>query len=179
MSENRSILEAGTVSIGLPAIAFAASLIIPGVLALDYVHVLLAAIWTGTDLFLGFIFYIVISGMDETLRYRIAVRLLPMTMFFIPGVSVIVPVAGYALAVREGIFTLDPLFISILVISAILILLSYSIILTSSIFIYRHNDETNKSEISRRLGIISTAASIQLVLQIAIISLMAYIVVIM
>ncbi|MGP6207697.1 hypothetical protein ACNF42_06710 [Cuniculiplasma sp. SKW3] len=143
MNENSEIKRVGTISVLIPLIAFVISLVIPNILALDYVHVLLAAIWTGTDVFLGFIFFIVISGMDEEIRYRIAVRLLPMTMFFIPAVSLIVPTAGYALAVREGIFTLDALFISILAISGILIILSYVFILGNSLFIYRCHEKSS------------------------------------
>ena len=179
MNQKAEIKRAGTVSVLIPLIAFVISVLIPGILALDYVHVLLAAVWTGTDVFLGFIFFIVISGMDQDIRYRIAVRLLPMTMFFIPAVSLIVPVAGYALAVREEIFKLDPFFISILTISGILIILSFVLIFRNSLFIYRNSEPSNAGDISRRLGIISLAASVQLVLQIVIISLMAYIVVIM
>lgn len=179
MNNRNELFNAGIVTIMIPLIALIISVIIPNILALDYVHVLLAAIWTGTDVFLGLIFFIVISGMDEELRYRIAIRLLPMTMFFIPAVSIIVPVAGYLLAVRESIFKLDPLFISILTISGILIILSFILILRYSIFIYKHQDPGYAKDVSNKLGQISITASVQLVLQIAIISLMAYIVVVM
>ena len=87
MKHNADVLKAGSISVVIPAIGLLMGLGIPGILILDYVHVLLAAIWTGTDAFLGFIFYIVISGMDDDIRYHIGKRLLPMTMFFIPAVS--------------------------------------------------------------------------------------------
>jgi len=176
MKHNADVLKAGSISVVIPAIGLLMGLGLPGILILDYVHVLLAAIWTGTDAFLGFIFYIVISGMDDDIRYYIGKRLLPMTMFFIPAVSVIVPVAGYALAVREGIFSMDLFFMVILILSAVLIILSYVLILPNAFFIYGH-DESSKGLISRKLWLISITASVQLVLQIIMISLMAYIVV--
>ncbi|MGP6206618.1 hypothetical protein ACNF42_01080 [Cuniculiplasma sp. SKW3] len=47
-------------------------------------------------------------------------------------------------------------------------------------FFHRRNkDKSNAKEISKRLGIISITATVQLILQISIISLMAYIVVVM
>ncbi len=158
----------------LPVIALIIALIIPGILVLDYIHVLLGAIWTGTDVFLGLIFFIVMSGMDDSIRFDIAKRLTPMTMFFIPTVSLITPFAGYELSVRESIFRLNWLFISILTISIILIILSLIFILRYSLFINKSDD---KKMVSKLIKKISVVASVQLILQISIISLMAYIVV--
>ncbi|AAT42719.1 hypothetical protein [Picrophilus oshimae] len=166
--------KSGYLSLIIPLVAFIVAFLIPGILILDYVHVLLGVIWTGTDVFLGLIFFIVMSGMDDSIRFDISKRLIPMILFFIPGVSIITPLAGYELSLREHIFKFDILFILILIISLILVLLSLVFILRYALFI---NKSVDKHAVSLKMKKISIVASIQLVLQISIISLMAYIVV--
>ena len=91
----------------VPFVALAIAYLWGSILALDYVHVLLGAIWTGVDVFLGLLFSTVMSNAPLETRTNVAVRILPMTLFFIPSVSIAVPLAGYLLASSEGIFTLS------------------------------------------------------------------------
>ncbi|WP_175266898.1 hypothetical protein [Acidiplasma cupricumulans] len=50
--------------------------------------------------FPGSDFYIVLNGLDDNIRSRVAVRILPMTLYFIPAASVITPVLGFILSLR-------------------------------------------------------------------------------
>ena len=169
----------GVIALVIPAIVFIAALINPGILILDYVHVLFGALWTGIDVFLGLIFFIVLSGMEDKIRSDISFRLIPMLLYFIPAMSVFTPLLGFALAVRENIFRLDYLFIAIITISIVLALVSFAVIVPAIYSIYKgfkgnSIDESRNGELLMR---IAKAASLQMVLQIVIIGLMAYIVV--
>ena len=169
----------GVMAVVIPIIASIIAIIIPGILVLDYVHVLFGAIWTGSDVFLGMIFLIVLSGMDNRLRSDISKRLLPMTLFFIPTMTILTPLLGYVLALREGIFAFNFLFNAIIIISILLGLLTLIVIVPSSNKIYsgfRHGQidvDLNGTLLMR----IAKMATIQMILQIIIISLMAYLVV--
>jgi uncharacterized membrane protein len=171
--------RAGYISAIIPSIAFAIAFFIPGILALDYIHVLFGALWTGTDVFLGMIFLIVLSGMDNNVRANIAHRLIPMTMYFIPAVSIITPLSGFLLALREHIFKFNLFFSAVLIISFILIILTYIVIFPLTLKNYREFKRENYDtcKISRNLMNIAKIASVQFALQIVIISLMAVIVV--
>ncbi len=169
----------GLISVAVLAIVFSAGIIIPGILVLDYVHVLYGALWTGVDVFLGAIFFIVINSLDINIKANIAERLIPMTLYFIPAISIFTVSSGIALAIREKIISLDPLFIGIFSIAALLLLLTFAFVLPMSLKISRElaGENWDKSMVSNNLMNISRVATIQLVFQVAIISLMAYIVV--
>lgn len=169
----------GVIALVIPAIAFTAALIIPGILILDYVHVLFGALWTGIDVFMGLIFFIVLSGMEDRIRSDIAFRLIPMLLYFIPAMSIFTPLLGLALSIRENIFMLDYLFIAIIAISIVLAAVSFAVIVPAIYNIYKgfKNNNVDEKKNGKLLMRITKAASIQMVLQIVIISLMAYIVV--
>ncbi len=163
----------------MPFAALAAAYISGSILVLDYVHVLLGAIWTGTDVFLGLLFSAVISSSPIETRKNVAARLLPMTLFFIPAVSVVVPLAGYLLALHEGIFTLSNwLFRAIFVIGILLVGTGFATIVPFSMkiapIVY---GKASPDRLPMYLKVISSGAFVQMLLQMAIISLMAYIVV--
>lgn len=167
-------------SIIIPAIALVGAFLSGSILLLDYVHVLIGAIWIGTDVFLGLLFSSVIRTIDPASKANIGRRIIPMTLFFIPTASIITPLAGYILSVWEGIFTLTtPLFIAIIVIGIIIVAVSFGLIVPYSYSLKKavESELPDKSLISNRLSMISISALIQLVFQIIIVSLMAYIVV--
>lgn len=169
----------GIMTVAAPIIASIIACILPGILALDYVHVLFGAIWTGSDVFLGMIFLIVLSGIENRIRSDIAKRLLPMTLFFIPTMTILTPLLGYVLALREGIFAFNFLFNAIIIISILLGLLTFIVIVPSSYKIYSgfKKGKTDVDQNGSLLMRIAKMATIQMILQIIIISLMAYIVV--
>ncbi len=176
----KSIYRAGLFAFIIPVVAFALVYISGSMLLLDYVHVLLGAIWIGIDVFLGIIFTSVIKTINPETRKNIGMRMLPMTLFFIPSASIITPLAGYVLAVREGIFSITShLFIIILILAAVLLIVSFTIMVPYSYGMTRNlsDEKSNLDKISRNMRIISIGALVQLVFQIAIVSLMAYIVV--
>ena len=170
---------AGIIAFAVPFVALAIAYLFGSILAMDYVHVLLGAIWTGVDVFLGLLFSTVMGNAPMETRRNVAVRILPMTLFFIPAVSIAVPLAGYLLASSEGIF--DPstwLFRAIIIIGILLVGTGFATIVPCSIrIIGAINGKASEDRLPMYLRIISAGALVQMVFQIAIISLMAYIVV--
>ena len=69
---------------------------------LDYVHVLSAILWTGADLFMGFIVGPVLRRLDAASRLRVQSRLLPRTLLFFPVISGTTTAAGWYLAQALG-----------------------------------------------------------------------------
>jgi hypothetical protein len=178
----KSVYRAGAFAIVLPAVAVFAAYISGSLLFMDYVHVLLGAIWTGVDVFYGLIFYFVISSLDDKTRANIAERLIPMSLFFIPAVSILTPLAGYVLAVKENIWNpYDPVFSAALIIGGVLVAVGFLTIVPASALVMKEmkKESSNYERSSRLLMLGSHGALVQLALQIAMISVMAYIVVYM
>jgi len=129
----------------------------------------------------GIFFSYVMRGLNNFWKTRISIRLAPIMLYFIPAMSVFTPFLGFALSLREKIFTLNPLFISIITISIIVVAISFIIIVPAIYNIYKgfKSDNVDESMNGKLLMRIAKAATVQMVLQISIISLMAYIVVFM
>ncbi len=180
MDAGNNGLNAGLLAAIIPFVAVGSAFATGSILILDYVHVLLGAIWTGVDVFLGLIFTAVISSVDPETRVAISRRIMPMTLFFLPSVSIAVPAAGLGLAMKEGIFQLSsPIIVAILVVGLILVGTGFATIFPYSLKLRRivSGGECNDTEVKSRLRIITMGALLQMTLQIAIISLMAYLVV--
>jgi hypothetical protein len=164
----------------IPLLAFIIAVASGSVLILDYVHVLLGAVWIGIDVFLGLLFVSVTKSIDDVSRAHIGERMIPMTLFFIPATSIITPLLGYILAIREGIFSFtSDIFISIISLGLVIVVISFAFILPFSYDILRATTTESRdyARISRRIGQISKFALAQLAFQVGIVSLMAYLVV--
>jgi hypothetical protein len=73
---------------------------------LNFVHVMAGALWTGIDLFMGFVIGPVLRRVSrETRRAMIAGRI-PRTLILIPTLSINTSTAGWFLAVRMGFLEL-------------------------------------------------------------------------
>jgi hypothetical protein len=91
----------------LPWALAAIALMITAILAdnfwlLDYVHVFSSLLWTGIDLFMGFVLGPILRRLDVPARREIMRRLTPRTLFLMPTVSIISGTSGWFLAVKLG-----------------------------------------------------------------------------
>ncbi len=91
----------------LPWALAAIALMIAAVLAdnfwlLDYVHVFSSLLWTGIDLFMGFVLGPILRRLDLPARREIMRRLTPRTLFLMPTLSIISGTSGWFLAVKLG-----------------------------------------------------------------------------
>ena len=69
---------------------------------LNWVHVFAGLLWTGIDLFMGFILGPILRKVDISVRREIIVRLIPRTLFLMPTLSIITGTAGWYLAQARG-----------------------------------------------------------------------------
>jgi hypothetical protein len=65
---------------------------------LNFVHVICGVMWTGIDLFMGFIVGPILKRIDIAARREIIVRLVPKTLFLMPTLAIITGTSGWYLA---------------------------------------------------------------------------------
>ena len=78
----------------LPIIACVSAVAIGNFIFLDYVHVLSGGIWTGIDLFMGFIVGPVIGKLKPPARAEVIKNLVPYMLFFMPLQGIVDGVKG-------------------------------------------------------------------------------------
>jgi hypothetical protein len=92
----------------LAALAAMIAVIVAGnIWLLDFVHVFSSLLWTGVDLFMGFVLGPILRRVDLSVRREIVRRLTPRTLFLMPTVSIISGTTGWFLAVTLGYTALD------------------------------------------------------------------------
>ncbi len=69
---------------------------------LNWVHVFTGLMWTGIDLFMGFILGPILRRVDISVRREIALRLTPRTLFLMPTLAIITGTTGWYLAQARG-----------------------------------------------------------------------------
>jgi len=74
---------------------------------LDWVHVMAGALWTGIDLFMGFVIGPVLRGVSLETRRTMIAGIIPRTLVLMPTLSIITSTSGWFLAVRLGFLDLD------------------------------------------------------------------------
>lgn len=74
---------------------------------LNFVHVMSGVLWTGIDLFMGFVLGPILRRVDISVRKAVLLRLTPRTLFLMPTLSIVTGTAGWFLAVDLG-FTALP-----------------------------------------------------------------------
>ncbi|AKA47982.1 hypothetical protein IX51_01500 [uncultured archaeon] len=160
----------------VPVIALIAALVSRKELYLDYVHVLMGALWTGIDLFMGIVIGRVLSKVNVPARVEFIKKMMPMMLFLMPSLSSVTITAGIYLAIWEGIFNLHYYaIIAAGVIVIILLIQGLGIFLPNElrIFLELRKEEPDVGKISR-LGMINFKLSgSQAFFQIALIFVMA------
>ena len=74
---------------------------------LNFIHVICGVMWTGIDLFMGFIVGPILKRIDIMARREIIVRLVPKTLFLMPTLAIITGTTGWYLAKDLGYLDLD------------------------------------------------------------------------
>ena len=70
---------------------------------LNFVHVICGVLWTGIDLFMGFVIGPILRKVGMSVRREIIVRLVPRTLFLMPTLSIITGTTGWFLAADVGL----------------------------------------------------------------------------
>ena len=69
---------------------------------LNFVHVICGVLWTGIDLFMGFIVGPILRRVDIAARREVITRLVPQTLFLMPTLATITGTTGWYLAQDLG-----------------------------------------------------------------------------
>jgi hypothetical protein len=147
--------------------------------ALNFTHVLAGVLWTGIDLFLGFVIGPILRRVPLPARREIVCRLMPKTLFLMPTLSIVTGTAGYVLAQRMGFLDIGyPGFwwvVAALVILAALTVQGLGILLPTNLLVYfeLRNPQPDLARIARLMRRYVHVVASQGILQVAIIVVMA------
>ena len=84
-----------------------AAIVIGNLWFLNFFHVFSSLLWTGIDLFMGFMLGPILRRLDISMRREIARRLTPRILFLMPTLAIISGTTGWFLAVDLGYTALD------------------------------------------------------------------------
>jgi hypothetical protein len=84
-----------------------AAILSPSLWLLDFVHVMAGALWTGIDLFMGFVIGPVLRRVSLDTRRAMIAGIIPRTLILMPTLSTVTSTAGWFLAVRLGFLDLS------------------------------------------------------------------------
>jgi len=164
-----------------PAVMVVA-LVLHSVRLLNWIHVLSGVLWTGADIFFGFVLGPVIRRLEPTQRAALIAYLVPKTLLYFPAVSLTTGTAGWYLASWLGLTSPAnvqfPWTVGALVLITLMTIMGVCIILPNSLRIWfeLHKPEPDRDLIIRlnRNNILN--AAIQGTMQILIIVVMAHLV---
>ena len=143
---------------------------------LNFVHVIAGLLWTGIDLFMGFVIGPIMRTLSLEARRAMIIRLMPRMLFIMPTVSTVTTTAGWFLAEMRG-YIETPLswwVIAALVIVTILTVQGLGILLPVNIRVYlqMRRDNPDMELVGRLMRRYMRVVASQGVMQIAIIVIM-------
>lgn len=164
------------------AAAFAvltAAILLGNVFFLNFVHVMCGVMWTGIDVFVGFVLGPSLRQVDLPARRALSMKLLPRMLFLMPSLAIITGTAGYFLAKTLGFLDVsypDKLWVdAALIIIAILTVQGLCVLLPINLLtcLELQKEQPDLDKLGRRMRIYVRQTALQASLQIAIIVVMA------
>ncbi len=146
---------------------------------LNFIHVMTGALWTGIDLFMGFVIGPVLRRVSLDTRRAMIAGIIPRTLILMPTLSAITSTAGWFLAVRLGYLDLSyPQFwwvIAALTIVSVLTVQGLGILLPMNLKLYFEimKPTPDHDKLKRWMRIYVRVVAMQGCMQIAIIVVMA------
>ena len=108
---------------------------------LDYAHVMAGALWTGTDIFMGFFLGPLLRRLTPEQRKAVIGWMTPRTLLYLPVLAATTGTAGWYLATWQGMLAAAnperPWVLGALVMIAILTIQGFGILLPNSLRTYR------------------------------------------
>jgi len=146
---------------------------------LNFFHVIAGLLWTGIDLFMGFVIGPILRRIDLSARRAIVTRLAPRMLFLMPTLSMATTVAGIELAQRAGYFRLDwPEYgwvLGALAVVTVLTVQGLGVLLPINlrVFFELRKDRPEMARVGRLMHIYFLVVASQGLMQVAIIVIMA------
>lgn len=168
--------------IGFALLALAgmvATIVIDNHWMLNFVHVMSGALWTGIDLFMGFIIGPVLRLLPLETRRAVIRGLVPRTLVLMPTLSILTTTAGWYLAKRMGYFDLPyPEFwwvVAALAIVTVLTIQGLGYLLPTNLRLYYafQQDHIDDAKIGRMMNLYVGVVGFQGLMQVAIMVVMA------
>jgi uncharacterized membrane protein len=147
--------------------------------ALNFLHVMCGVLWTGIDLFMGFVVGPIIRRLPFEARRAVIVKLLPKTLFLMPTLAIVTGTAGWYHARQLGFLDLPwPQYgwvLAALIIVVILTVQGLGLLLPTNLLAYleMRKPAPDLPRIGRLMGRYVYATAFQGVMQVAIIVVMA------
>lgn len=161
-------------------VAFLIALAIHSYYLLDYAHVLSGALWTGADLFLGFVFGPIMRRLTPDQRKGVISYLVPRTLLYMPVVAATTGTAGWFLSSQAGFLAatspMRPWILVALVVTGILAIVGLGVFLPNNLRIWRElrKAQPDVERITSLNRFNNRLAGVQGVMQVAIILVMAH-----
>jgi hypothetical protein len=146
---------------------------------LNFVHVFAGLLWTGIDLFMGFVMGPVLRQSSPETRRFVTIGLVPRTLVLMPTLSIVTSTSGWFLALQRGYFDLGyPEFwwvIAALAIITVLTIQGLGILLPTNLrmFYEIQRSSPDHSKIARWMRTFLRVVAIQGTMQVLIIVVMA------
>jgi uncharacterized membrane protein len=178
-SEPPSISFRTNIWIVIPIGALIVAIFSTNLLLLNYVHVFTAILWTGTDIFMAFLLGPVLRNVSLSTRKEIISWLMPKMVFYMPTVAAVTTTAGYFLASKVGLITLQPPVVywvsTVLIIVSAMFVMGLGILLPTNLRIYFEMKKTDPDmhKIQKLMKKYVKVVAIQTVMQFVIIFIMA------
>jgi hypothetical protein len=107
---------------------------------LNFLHVMAGVLWTGIDLFLGFVIGPILRLSPLAARRAIVIRLMPKTLFLLPTLATITGAAGWFHARQLGLLDVSyPDYwwvVAALTITGILTVQGFAVLLPTNLLVY-------------------------------------------
>ena len=146
---------------------------------LNYVHVFTAVLWTGTDIFMAFLLGPILRNVSLSTRREVVTWLMPKMIFFMPTVASVTSTAGYFLASKMGLISLDSPTVywisTVLIIVSVMLIQGLGILLPTNLRVYIELKKCDPDmiKIQKLMRIYVRVVAVQAVLQFVIIFIMA------
>jgi uncharacterized membrane protein len=163
----------------IPIGALIVAILSANLLLLNYVHVFTAVLWTGTDIFMAFLLGPVLRNVSLSTRKEVISWLMPKMVFYMPTVAAVTTTAGFFLASKVGLLTLQSPIVywvsTVLIVVSAMFIMGLGILLPTNLRIYfeMKKSEPEMHKIQKLMKKYVKVVAIQTVMQFAIIFIMA------
>jgi hypothetical protein len=163
----------------IPIVAVIVAILSTNLLLLNYIHVFTVILWTRTDIFMAFMLGPILRNVSLATRKEVIFWLMPKMVFYMPTVAAVTTTAGYFLASKMGLITLNPPIVywisAVLVIVSIMFIQGLGILLPTNLRIYfeMRKSEPDMSRIQKLMRMYVKVVAIQAAMQFVIIFIMA------
>jgi len=164
---------------GLAVLALVAAIQADNIWLLNFIHVMCGVLWTGIDLFMGFVIGPIMRSLPVPARRAMILRLMPKTLFLLPTLSLLTGTAGYYHAKQIGFLDAPwPQYgwvAAALAIVAVLTVQGLGVLLPTNLLVYfeMRKPQPDGARVGRLMKRYVYAVALQGSLQVAIIVVMA------